>query len=191
MFLLRDDISEIVHLLERGGIICYPTDTIWGIGCDATNEAAIARISSLKGRAPDKGYVLLVSSIEMLKKYATKIHPRLETLLAFHQRPLTIVYERGVVGLPAATKAPDGSAAIRVVHDEFCQELIEAFGKPLISTSANKNGEPFPPTFGAVSSEILSSMDYVVKYRQDDKEPGEPSSIAKLDRHHELEFIRE
>lgn len=191
MFLLRDDISEIVRLLEGGGIICYPTDTIWGIGCDATNEAAIARISALKGRAPDKGYVLLVSSIEMLKQYVPKIHPRLETLLSFHQRPLTIVYERGVVGLPAAAKAPDGSAAIRVAQDEFCQQLIEALGKPLISTSANKSGEPFPPTFGGISSEILGGVDYVVKYRQDDKEPGEPSSIAKLDRHHELDFIRE
>ena len=191
MFLLRDDISEIVRLLEGGGIICYPTDTIWGIGCDATNEAAVARISALKGRAPDKGYVLLVSSIEMLKRYVPKIHPRLETLLSFHQRPLTIVYERGVAGLPAAAKAPDGSAAIRVAQDEFCQQLIEAFGKPLISTSANKSGEPFPPTFGAISSEILGGVDYVVKYRQDDKEPGEPSSIAKLDRHHELDFIRE
>lgn len=192
MFLLRDDISEIVRLLEGGGIICYPTDTVWGIGCDATNEAAIARITALKGRRPEKGYVLLVSSIEMLKKYVIKVHPRLETLLSFHQRPLTIVYDaRNVTGLPAAAKAPDGSAAIRVAQDEFCRELIETFGKPLISTSANKSGAPFPPTFGGISSEILGSVDYVVKYRQDDKEPGEPSSIAKLDRHQELEFVRE
>ena len=191
MFLLRDDISEIVRLLETGAVICYPTDTIWGIGCDATNEAAIARVSALKGRAPDKGYVLLVSGIDMLKRYVTKVHPRLETLLAFHTRPLTIVYERGVVGLPASAKAPDGSVAIRVAQDEFCRELIEAFGKPLISTSANKSGEPFPPTFGAISSEILGAVDYVVKHRQDDKEPGEPSSIARLDRHQELEFLRD
>lgn len=191
MFLLRDDISEIVRLLEGGGIICYPTDTIWGIGCDATNEAAIARISALKGRTPEKGYVLLVSSIEMLKKYVPKIHPRLETLLAYHQRPLTIVYERNIVGLPAAVKAPDGSVAIRVAQDEFCQELISTLGKPLVSTSANKSGESFPATFGGISSEILGGVDYVVKYRQDDKEPGEPSSIAKLDRHQELEFIRD
>ncbi len=191
MFLLRDDISEIARLLEAGSIICYPTDTIWGIGCDAANEAAVARISALKGRAPEKGYVLLVSSIEMLKKYVPKIHPRLETLLAFHQRPITIVYERNVVGLPAVVKAPDGSAAIRVAQDEFCQKLIAAFGRPLVSTSANISDEPFPATFGGISSEILGGVDYVVKYRQDDKEPGEPSSIAKLDRHHELEFIRE
>lgn len=190
MFLLRDDISEIARLLEGGGVICYPTDTVWGIGCDATNEAAIARVSALKGRAPAKGYILLVSDIDMLKRYVPKIHPRLETLLSFHQRPLTVIYERNT-GLLPAVKAPDGSVAIRVAQDEFCRELIEALGKPIVSTSANKSGDPFPPTFGAISSEILGAVDYVVKYRQDDKEPHEPSSIAKLDRHQELEFLRE
>lgn len=190
MFLLRDDISEIVRLLQNGGLICYPTDTVWGIGCDATNEQAVARVTALKGRTPDKGYVLLVSDIAMLKQYVPKVHPRLETLLAFHQRPLTIIYDRNT-GLPASVKAPDGSVAIRVAQDEFCRELISALGKPVVSTSANKSGEPFPPTFGAISSEILGNVDYVVKYRQDDKEPHEPSSIARLDRHQELEFLRE
>ncbi len=190
MFLLRDDISEISRLILEGDTLCYPTDSIWGIGCDATNETAIARISALKGRAPDKGYVLLVSSIEMLKRYAPKIHPRLETLLAYHTRPLTIIYDR-TMGLPTSVKAPDGSVAIRVAQDEFCRSLIEAVGRPLVSTSANVSGEPFPLTFGGISSDILGGVDYVVKYRQDDKEPGEPSSIAKLDRHLELEFIRE
>ena len=102
-----------------------------------------------------------------------------------------MVYERNIVGLPAVVKAPDGSVAIRVARDEFCQELIAKFGKPIVSTSANKSGEPYPPTFGGISSEILGGVDYVVKYRQDDKEPGEPSSIAKLVRHQELEFIRD
>ncbi|MCB0525867.1 MAG: L-threonylcarbamoyladenylate synthase [Saprospiraceae bacterium] len=190
MFLLRDDISEIASLLDRGNIICYPTDTIWGIGCDALNEESINRISEIKGRTPDKGYVLLVSGIEMLKRYALRVHPRLETLLSFHTRPLTVIYDRAV-GLPESVKAPDGSIAMRVASDQFCRELIETLGRPIVSTSANRSGEPFPPTFGAISSEILGAVDYVVKYRQDDKEPGEPSPIAKLDRHLELEFIRE
>lgn len=190
MFLLRDDISDIVRILNDDGIICYPTDTIWGIGCDATNEVAIARISNLKGRPPEKGYILLVDSIEMLKRHVPKVHPRLETLLAYHQRPLTVIYDRSV-GLPASVKAPDGSIGIRVVQDEFCRTLIAALGKPLLSTSANRSGQAFPPTFGAISSDILSNVDYVVKYRQDDKEPQEPSSIARLDRHQELDFIRE
>lgn len=190
MFLLRDDISEVARILENGGIICYPTDTIWGIGCDATQEEAIARISALKGRPPEKGYVLLVSNLAMLKHYVPKIHPRLETLLAYHQRPLTIVYDRAV-HLPASVKAPDGSVAIRIPKDDFCPKLIEALGKPILSTSANVSGEPWPPTFGAISSDILRAVDYVAKHRQDDKIPGEPSSIARLDRYQELEFLRD
>jgi L-threonylcarbamoyladenylate synthase len=190
MFLLRDDISEIASLLQKGSIICYPTDTVWGIGCDALHQSSVERISALKGRVPEKGYVMLVSGIEMLKCFVPMIPPRLETLLAHHQRPLTMIYAE-TIGLPAWVKAPDGSAAIRVATDEFCRELIETFGNPIISTSANKSGEPFPATFGAISSEILVGVDYVVKYRQDDKEPAEPSSIAKLDRFQELEFIRD
>lgn len=190
MFLLRDDISEIAALLKKGSIICYPTDTIWGIGCDALHQPSVERISALKGRTPEKGYVLLVSNVAMLKRFVPKLSPRLETLLAHHQRPLTMIYAHST-GLPDWVKAPDGSVAIRVATDEFCQELIETFGSPIVSTSANKHGEPFPPTFGAISSEILAGVDYVVKYRQDDKEPGEPSSIAFLDRYQELEFLRE
>lgn len=190
MFLLRDDISEIVRLLEGGGLICYPTDTIWGIGCDATNETAIERLNALKGHAPDKGYILLVDSLTTLKRYVSKIHPRIETLLAYHQRPLTLLYNQSF-GLPESVKAPNGSVAIRIAQDEFCQELIRQFGKPIISTAAAQYGEPYPPTYGAISSEILKGVDYVVKYRQDDKEPQEPSAIAYLDRHNELEFLRE
>ena len=190
MFLLRDDISDIAAILEKGGTICYPTDTIWGIGCDALNEAAVARVSAIKGRTPEKGYVLLVSDLDMLKRYVPKLNPRLETLLAYHTRPLTIIYERNV-GLPAYVKATDGSVAIRLPQDDFCQKLIAALGRPIISTSANKSGEPFPATYGGISSEILGAVDYVVKYRQDDREPHEPSSIAKLDRHLELEFLRD
>lgn len=190
MFLLRDDISEIASLLQKGNIICYPTDTIWGIGCDALHQASVDRISALKGRVPEKGYIVLVSSIEMLKKYVPKMPPRLETLLVHHQRPITMIYTESH-GLPEWVKAPDGSVAVRVATDEFCKELIEAFGGPIISTSANKSGAPFPTTFGGISSEILAAVDYVVKYRQDDKEPGEPSPVARLDRYQELEFLRE
>lgn len=190
MFLLRDDIFEIASILEKGGVICYPTDTVWAIGCDALNEEAIARVTKIKERPAEKGYILLVSSIEMLKRYATRVHPRLETLLSFHQRPLTVVYDRSV-GLPAQVKAPNGSIAIHVAQDQFCQELIEALGRPIICSVAAKTGESYPHTFGGISSEILGAVDYVVKYRQDDREPGEPSPIAKLDRHMELEFIRE
>ncbi|TNE59025.1 MAG: translation factor Sua5 [Bacteroidetes bacterium] len=190
MFLLRDDISDIVSLLEEGGLICYPTDTIWGIGCDATNESAIDRLLKLKEQPPELGLVLLVDSVDMLKQYVPKIHPKIETLLAYHQRPLTLIYDQ-VLGLPLSVKAANGSVAIRVTRDEFCCALIRALGKPIVSTAAAKYNEAYPPTFGGISSAILGGVDYVVKYRQDDKEPQEPSSIAFLDRQKELEFIRE
>ncbi|MBL7776177.1 MAG: Sua5/YciO/YrdC/YwlC family protein, partial [Saprospiraceae bacterium] len=122
MFLLRDDISEIVNLLKNGGLICYPTDTIWGIGCDATNEAAIDRLSDLRGGRPENGYIILVDSLEMLKRFVSKIHPRIETLLAYHQRPLSVIYDQAM-GLPDSLRAPNGSVAIRIAKDEFCQEL--------------------------------------------------------------------
>ncbi len=190
MFLLRDDIFEIAAILQKGGIVCHPTDTVWSISCDAMNEEAIARIHKIKGKPPKDGYSLIVSSIDMLKQYAVKVHPRLETLLSFHQRPLTVIYDRAV-GLPALAKAPNGSVAIQIALDQFCQELIEALGRPIFTTSANVSEQHYPATFGGISSEILGAVDYVVKYRQDDKEPGELSPIAKLDRHKELEFIRE
>lgn len=190
MFLLRDDISDIARLLDSGALICYPTDTIWGIGCDATNEPAIERLSELKGRPPGMGYIILVDSMEMLKQYVARIHPRVETMLAYLKRPLTVIYQPAA-GLPSALLARDGTLAIRIATDQFCQELIRALGRPIVSTAACKADEPFPPTFGAISSEILGAVDYVVKYRQDDKEPHTPSTMARLDRHNELEFIRE
>ena len=190
MFLLRDDISDIARLLDGGGLLCYPTDTIWAIGCDATNETAIERLTALREQVPGKGYIILVDSVDMLKQYVLKVHPRVETLLAYHQRPITIIYDHPQ-DLPAALLAKDGSIAIRVATDEFCRELIRHFGKPIVSAAACKVSEPFPPTFGAISSEILGNVDYVVKYRQDDKEPQEPSAMARLDRQRELEFVRE
>ena len=190
MFLLRDDISEIVQLLETGGLLCYPTDTVWAVGCDATNEASLERLAKLTGRKAGKGYVILVDSLQMLRRYVPEIHPRIQTLLAYHQRPITIIYKKAL-GLPVPVKAADGSVAIRVTQDEFCLELIRGLDKPIVSAIAAKEGEPFPQTFGGISSEILGAVDYVVKYRQDDKTPEQPSSMAYLDGSKELEFIRE
>ena len=190
MFLLRDDISEISGLIQRGNIICYPTDTVWGLGCDATNDAAVQAIRAIKKHPEGDGLIVLVNSIEMLKKYVTDIAPRIETLLSLHQRPFTLVYEHHQ-GLAPSLCAKDGTLAIRVTYDEFCNELIQSIGKPLVSTIAAVHGNPFPPNFGAISSEILGSADYVVKYRQDDKKMGEPSPLAHLDQFQELEFIRE
>jgi L-threonylcarbamoyladenylate synthase len=186
---LRDNLPEIVAILQNDGIICYPTDTIWGIGCDATNEKAVEKISSIKNRPPEKGYVVLVSSLEMLRKYTSFIPPRLETLLDFHVRPISIIYEADE-SLPKSVVAPDGTVAVRIVKDDFCCQLIEMLGKPLISSSANVSGEPFPKNFGAISSEILQKCDYVVRHRQRETTAGEPSTVARLDEFQELEFLR-
>jgi L-threonylcarbamoyladenylate synthase len=185
----RDDLGKMVSLLKSGGVILYPTDTIWGLGCDAMNLQAIERISAIKHRPADKPVVLLVSSIEMLKHYVTQLHPKIETLLAYHERPVTILYDN-VVELPDIHKAADGSIAIRVVKDPFCIELIEAFGGPIVSAAANVCGEPFPENFGQISSEILASVDYVVKHRQTDRTAGEPSMLIRFSPKGELIFLR-
>ncbi len=183
------DLEPILSCLENGGTILYPTDTIWGIGCDATNEAAVDKVYNIKNRDYSKPFVILVSSIDMLKQYVERIHPRIETLLLFHERPLTIIYEKAI-NLAQNAVGRDGSVGIRIAKDKFCKQLIENFGKPLVSTSANLSEEPFPEHFGEISSSVLIHVDHVVKYRQMDKNMNEPSVIAKIDENEELVFLR-
>ena len=168
----------------------YPTDTIWGIGCDACNPTAIERIYNLKKRDRSKPFVLLVDSVEMLKKYVDQVPPRMETLMAFHTRPLTVIYNKGY-NLPANAMAKEGSVAIRIVQDAFCKQLIHSFNRPLIASSANISNAPFPSTFGEISSEIIQGVDYVFQHRRDDKVQQEPSVIVKYNDKGDLVFIRE
>ena len=187
----NEKFQEILTTLRQGGVILYPTDTIWGIGCDATNPEAVDKISAIKARSPEKGYVILVDSLEMLKKYVGELHPRVETLLSYHTRPLTIIYDK-VEGLASNVCAPDGSIGIRIVQDAFCRELITQFNSPIVSTSANRSGEPFPTHYGEISSDILEKVDLVVRYKQDSKEHNEPSVIARFNlEYEELDFLRE
>ncbi|MFN4081070.1 MAG: L-threonylcarbamoyladenylate synthase [Saprospiraceae bacterium] len=179
-----------MSLLEEGKIICYPTDTIWGIGCDATRADAVARVAELRGAPQPNGYVTIVSDIHMLRQYVTDIHPRLETLLAYHTRPLTIVYPTAR-GLAPNVKALDGSAAIRIVQDDFCKALINSLGRPLLSAAARMMNEDYPTHFSAINKQLLEGVDYVARNRRDDTRHSIPSSIAYLDRHLELEFLRE
>lgn len=186
----RDNLDKITNVLEEGGTILYPTDTIWGIGCDATNASAVKKIFSLKNRPIHKPFVLLVDSIDMLRDYVAHLHPRIETLLMYHVKPLTVVYEEGK-NLPDISVAADRSVAIRVVVDSFCKELIGKFGKPLVATSANVSDQPFPANFGGISSDILRGVDYVVKWKQGDKMQNQPSVIVKLSDKEELIFLRD
>ena len=191
MLKYKDDLIQVRDILWDGGLILYPTDTIWGIGCDATNTAAIDKIFALKGRPSSKSLILLVDSLEMLHEYAAAVPPKVDALLRVHDRPLTVVYDKAT-NLPAAAVAENGSVAIRVTRDGFCRDLIQLLGKPLTSTSANVHGTPFPRFFGEVGSDIIEGVDYVVRHRRDDQTPSAPSVIARFkDSDKELEFLRE
>ncbi len=185
-----DSQVKLLQVLETGGLILFPTDTIWGIGCDATNPDAVDKVYKLKKRDPNKPLIVLVDSNEMLKDYVEHLHPKIETLLEFHTRPITVIYEKGV-NLAPNLLGQDGSIGIRLVLDPFCKELISRFGKPIVATSANVSGIPFPRNFGEISSDIIQGVDFVPKIRQSDKNLHEPSIIIKLDEEGELIFIRE
>ena len=189
VILVKDSISEICKLLDKGKVILYPTDTIWGIGCDATNESAIKRLYQIKNRDYSKPLIILVDSIHMLKEYVVDMHPRIETLLTLHHRPLTIVHPKSK-NLPTVLSGGSPSIGIRIAQDLFCRELISAFGKPIVSSSGNVSNQPFPRNFGEISSEIIKQVDYVVKFRQEEKKIAEPSVVATYDSSGELIFLR-
>lgn len=188
----NDKFDPIISTLENGGTILYPTDTVWGIGCDAENAEAVEKIYELKQSDRSKPFVLLVSSVEMLKKYVRHVHPRIETLLIYHTQPLTMIYDEAS-NLPEICTGQGGSVAIRIPNDPFCKELIEKFGHPLVAASANISNDPFPAHFGEISSAVICGVDHVVKYRQTDKMMKSPSVIAKLSDpvKAELVFLRE
>ena len=183
-------LEPIISILEQGGLILFPTDTIWGIGCDATNAEAVGRVRSLRQCPREEPFVILVSGLDMLKTYVPFVHPRVETLLVFHTRPVTIIYERAVL-LPENALGPDGSVAMRIPKDDFCQSLLAAFGKPIVGASAHIGQAPHPRHFGEISSAVIEGIDHVVKHRQMEKEMGEPSVIARMGEDEEFVFIRE
>ncbi|MBR9920196.1 MAG: threonylcarbamoyl-AMP synthase [Bacteroidetes bacterium] len=184
------DVKKAVQTLESDGLILYPTDTNWSIGCDATSEVAVARVFRLKKRPADQPLTVLVESIDMLKDYVDHVHPRIETLLSFHVRPLTIVYDQAEK-LPQRLTASDGSIAIRIPQDDFCRDLIREYGRPLVASSANVHGAPRPKHFGEINSDIIQGVDLVMPHRRAEREIGEPSVIARLSDKAELIFIRE
>jgi L-threonylcarbamoyladenylate synthase len=186
----REEIDDIIPYLKNGGLILYPTDTIWGIGCDACNETAIQKIFALKKRSIDKKMVILVADSKMLSHYVVKIHPKINAINDYHERPVTVIYDEAK-NLPAINIAPTGSIAIRIVKDEFCQAMIRALGRPIISTSANISGEPFPDHFNEISPEIKNGVNYMVRYKQNDTSKNKPSVIVKLSEKGELNFLRE
>ena len=165
--------------MAAGGLILYPTDTIWGIGCDATNEEAVRRVYELKRRSDHKAMLLLMDSSAKLNYYVQEVPDVAWELIELADSPLTVIYS-GARNVAPNLLAEDGSVGIRITQEEFSHKLCERFRKPLVSTSANVSGEPSPANFSEISATIKAGVDYIVRYRQDDLSKAAPSHIIKL-----------
>lgn len=184
------DLDNALAVLRQGGLILYPTDTVWSIGCDATHAPAVSQLRQIKRTDKACSLEILVNSLEMLRHYVGRLHPRIETLLLYHVRPLTVCYEQGR-NLPGNLLGEDGSVYIRLVQDSYCAGLIENLARPLVATPADLRGGFFPINFGAISSDVIERVDYVARHRRSDKSPAQPSVMVKLSVKDELEFLRE
>ncbi|HRH67831.1 MAG TPA: L-threonylcarbamoyladenylate synthase, partial [Bacteroidia bacterium] len=169
---LHSEIKNALNVLKQGGIILYPTDTVWGIGCDATNAMAVEKIYKLKNRTDQKSMILLVDNENRLDAYVEKIPETAWALIEYADKPLTIVYDKGK-NLPSILLPKDGSIAIRVTRDDFCRMLAQRLRKPLVSTSANISGKPHAASFQEIDEKILSGVDYIVDWKQHEK-TGQP-----------------
>ncbi len=172
------DIENCLRVLQNGGTILYPTDTIWGIGCDATNTAAVEKIIELKNRPANKSFVVLVADEKELMKYVASLDLEIFNYLDKTVQPTTVIYE-SAIGLADNVIAADGSVAIRICKDEFCKHLIKRFRRPIVSTSANTSGMPAPSVFAAIETAIKQGVDHVVKHKQDVVTTASASSIIK------------
>ena len=182
-------IKETAAAIKQGDLILYPTDTIWGMGCDAKNEEAVQKLYQAKELEKEQPLILLVSTIEMLKDHIVDIHPRIETLLFYNSRPLSLIYKQAK-NLPLISVSADLSVAIRVVQEPFCKALIEEFGGPITSTSANISHQEIPTKFEEVSELVKERVDYIVPYRQSDTDVQESSVLATYSKEGELIVLR-
>ncbi len=187
--MLKDEVAKALKVVQDGGIILYPTDTIWGIGCDATNTEAVQKIYRLKQRDEAKSMIILLDTENKLESYIAEVNPLAYELIEYTENPLTLVMP-GAKNISPALIAADGSVGIRIVNHPFCQQLIQRLRKPLVSTSANVSGKPSPQYFAQVDDEIINGVDYVVDIDQHDKEIKNPSTIMRLDPDGKFEFIR-
>ena len=176
--------------MREGGVILYPTDTIWGIGCDATNEDAVRRVYEIKQRQDSKAMLVLVDSSVKVDFYVRDVPEVAWDLIDLADKPLTIIYS-GARNLAANLRAEDGSVGIRVTNEDFSKRLCQQFRKAIVSTSANISGQPSPKNFSEISEEVKSAVDYIVGYRQEEISNPKPSSIIKLDKGGVIKIIRE
>ncbi len=187
--MFEEDIKNSLISLKKGEVILYPTDTIWGLGCDATNPAAVEKIYKIKSRNGTKSLIILVDGESMLERYVREVPEITYELTSVSDTPLTIIYPAGK-NLAEGVCAEDGSVAIRICHDEFCNQLINRFRKPIISTSANFSGQQSPHTFLDIDKSVIAAVDYVVKYRKDDTDKNSASPIIKIGQDGTIKIIR-
>lgn len=184
-----NDIEKCLEVLKAGGLVLYPTDTVWGIGCDATNEQAVEKIYQLKKRPDDKSMIVLVADEKDILLHVAAPDLSVFDYLEKTTRPTTVIYE-GAIGFADNLIARDGSVAIRICREEFCKALIKRFRKPIVSTSANISGQPTPKIFKEIDEEIKNAVDYIVQYRQDDESVAGPSAVIKWNNNGTIEILR-
>lgn len=184
-----EEIAKAVEVLRSGGVILYPTDTVWGLGCDATNKEAVARIYEIKHRSDSKSLVLLASDLDMICRYVKVVPEIAVDLVNVSVSPMTIVYP-DAVGLAENVVAEDGSVGIRIPMNDFCVKMVSKLRRPIVSTSANVSGEPTPKCFAEIPDAIRSSVDYVVDSKLESGATGKSSSIIKVGVDSEIEIIR-
>jgi L-threonylcarbamoyladenylate synthase len=185
----NNDIIKCLDVINKGGTILYPTDTVWGIGCDATNSEAIDKVFEVKQRPKEKSLIVLLAEPKDILQYIAAPPPDIISIIESFERPTTVIYS-GAIDFADNAIHPDGSIAIRVVNDPFCKALIKRMRRPLVSTSANVSGRPTPQTFGEIEEIIRSNVDYVVQYRQDDTTMHQPSRLVKIDEEGNMEILR-
>lgn len=186
---IAEDIKTAVQTLRQGGLILYPTDTIWGIGCDASNEEAVRRIFRLKQREDSKAMICLVDSADRMQRYLRQVPDVAWDLIEYAEKPLTIILD-GATGLAPSLIAEDGSVGLRVTRENISHELCYRFQKAIVSTSANISGQPSPACFAEVADEIKQGVDYIMRSRQNDTSKAKPSQIIKLGLDGRVSIIR-
>ncbi len=186
---MEDDIKQACKIMQAGGIILYPTDTIWGIGCDATNAEAVKKVYELKQREDSKSMLVLIDSSAKLQSYISEVPDIAWDLIEVSDKPLTIIYP-GARNLAPNLIGEDGTVGMRMTQEAFSKKLCERMRRPIVSTSANISGKASPVQFSEISKEIKQGVDYIVKYRQEEKQKSAPSSIIKLGLSGEIKVIR-
>ncbi|PST82297.1 threonylcarbamoyl-AMP synthase [Pedobacter yulinensis] len=187
--MLKQEIEKALDVLKNGGVILYPTDTIWGLGCDATNSEAVKKLLAIKQRPAEKSLIVLLDTDTKLAGYVQEIPEVAYDLIEYAEKPLTLIFD-GAKNLAPEVINSDGSVGIRIVKHDFCTQLLQRFRKPIVSTSANPSGAPSPATFDDIDATIKAAADLVIDFEQELRTPKTPSTIMKLGAGGQFSFIR-